>query len=41
VRAKVGDIKDSKNNGNYNRATIKDGQREPKAYKANTMRIIR
>ena len=37
----LGDIKDPKNHGNYNRTAIKDGRREPKAYKANIIRIIR
>ena len=34
-------MKDPKNHGNYNRIAIKDGRREPKAYKANIIRIIR
>jgi hypothetical protein len=37
----VGDVKDPKSNGNYSGTTIEDRQREPEAYKANTMRIIR
>jgi hypothetical protein len=41
VYTKVGDIKDLKSNGNYNRTTIEDRQREPEAYKANIIRIIR
>jgi hypothetical protein len=41
VRINLGDIKDSKNHGNYNKTAIKDGWREPKAYKANIIRIIR
>jgi hypothetical protein len=41
VQTNLGNIKDSKNHRNYNRTAIKDGRREPKAYKANTMRIIR
>ena len=41
VRTNLGDIKDPKNHGNYNRTAIEDGRREPKAYKANIMRIIR
>jgi hypothetical protein len=41
VRIKMGDIKDLKSNRNYSRTTIKDRQREPKAYKANIIRIIR
>jgi hypothetical protein len=34
-------VKDLKNHGNYNRMAIEDGRREPKAYKANIIRIIR
>jgi hypothetical protein len=41
VQTNLGNIKDSKNHGNYNRTAIKDGQQEPKAYKANIIRIIR
>ena len=41
VRTNLGDAKDPKNHGNYNRTAIEDGRREPKAYKANIMRIIR
>jgi hypothetical protein len=41
VRAKVGDTKDPKSNGNYSGTTIEDRQREPEAYKANIIRIIR
>jgi hypothetical protein len=41
VRTKLSDVKDLKNHGNYNKIAIKDGQREPEAYKANTIRIIR
>jgi hypothetical protein len=41
VQINLGDVKDLKNHGNYNRTAIKDGQREPKAYKANIIRIIR
>jgi hypothetical protein len=37
----LGNTKDPKNHGNYNRTAIEDGRREPKAYKANIMRIIR
>jgi hypothetical protein len=37
----LGNIKDLKNHGNYNRMAIEDGWREPKAYKANIIRIIR
>ena len=41
VRTNLGDAKDPKNHGNYNRTAIEDGRREPKAYKANTIRIIK
>jgi hypothetical protein len=41
VRINLGNIKDPENHGNYNRTAIEDGRREPKAYKANMMRIIR
>jgi hypothetical protein len=41
VRTNLGYIKDPKNHKNYNRIAIKDKRREPKAYKANTIRIIR
>ena len=41
MRINLGDIKDPKNHRNYNRIAIEDGRREPKAYKANIMRIIR
>jgi hypothetical protein len=41
VQINLGDIKDPKNHGNYNRMAIKDRRREPKAYKANIIRIIR
>jgi hypothetical protein len=41
VQTNLGDVKDPKNHGNYNRTAIKDGRREPKAYEANIMRIIR
>ena len=34
-------MKDPKNHGNYNGTAIEDGRREPKAYKANIIRIIR
>jgi hypothetical protein len=34
-------VKDPKNHGNYNRTAIEDRRREPKAYKANIIRIIR
>jgi hypothetical protein len=41
VQTNLGDIKDPKNHGNYNGTAIEDGRREPKAYKANIIRIIR
>ena len=41
VRTNLGDIKDPKNHGNYNRMAIEDEWREPEAYKANIIRIIR
>jgi hypothetical protein len=41
VQTNLGDAKDPKNHGNYNRTAIEDGRREPKAYKANIIRIIR
>jgi hypothetical protein len=41
VQTNLGDAKDPKNHGNYNRTAIEDRRREPKAYKANIMRIIR
>jgi len=41
VQTNLGNIKDLKNHRNYNRIIIKDRQREPKAYKANIIRIIR
>ena len=41
MRINLSNVKDSKNHGNYNRTAIKDGRREPKAYKANIIRIIR
>ena len=41
MRTNLGNAKDPENHGNYNRTAIEDGRREPKAYKANTMRIIR
>ena len=37
----LGNIKDPKNHGNYNRIVIKDRRWKPKAYKANIIRIIR
>jgi hypothetical protein len=41
VRTNLGDAKDPENHGNYNRMAMEDGRREPKAYKANIMRIMR
>jgi hypothetical protein len=41
VRTNLGNIKDPKNHGNYNGTAIEDGRREPEAYKANIMRIMR
>ena len=41
MQTNLGDIKDLKNHGNYNGTAIEDGRREPKAYKANIIRIIR
>jgi hypothetical protein len=41
VRTNLGDAKDPKNHRNYNGIAIEDGWREPKAYKANIMRIMR
>ena len=41
MRTNLSNIKDPKNHGNYNRTAMEDRQREPKAYKANTIRIIR
>ena len=41
VRTNLSNIKDPKNHGNYNGIAIEDGRREPKAYKANIIRIIR
>ena len=41
VRTNLGNMKDPKNHGNYNGTAIEDGWREPEAYKANIMRIIR
>ena len=41
MQTNLGNIKDPKNHGNYNGIAIEDGRREPKAYKANTIRIIR
>jgi hypothetical protein len=41
VQTNLGNIKDPKNHGNYNRMAIEDRWREPKAYKANIIRIMR
>ena len=41
MRINLSNIKDLKNHRNYNGIAIKDGRREPKAYKANIIRIIR
>ena len=41
MRTNLGNIRDPKNHRNYNRMAIEDGWREPKAYKANIIRIIR
>ena len=41
MRINLSNAKDLKNHGNYNRTAIEDGWREPEAYKANTIRIIR
>jgi len=41
VRTNLGDAKDPKNHGNYNGTAMEDGRREPKAYKANIIRIMR
>ena len=41
MRTNLGDAKDPKNHGNYNGTAMEDGRREPKAYKANIIRIIR
>ena len=41
MRINLSNVKDLKNHGNYNRTAIEDGWREPKAYKANIIRIIR
>ena len=41
MRINLSNVKDSKNHGNYNGTAIEDGQQEPKAYKANIIRIIR
>ena len=41
VRTNLGDAKDPENHGNYNGTAMEDGRREPKAYEANTMRIMR
>ena len=41
MQTNLGNTKDLKNHGNYNRTAIEDRWREPKAYKANIIRIIR
>jgi hypothetical protein len=41
VRTNLSDVRDPKNHGNYNGMAIEDGRREPKAYKANIIRIMR
>jgi hypothetical protein len=41
VQTNLNNAKDPKNHRNYNRTAIKDGRREPEAYKANIIRIIR
>jgi hypothetical protein len=41
VQTNLSNAKDPENHRNYNRTAIKDRQREPKAYKANIIRIIR
>ena len=41
VRTNLGDAKDPENHGNYNGTAMEDGRREPEAYEANTMRIMR
>jgi hypothetical protein len=41
VQINLSNAKDPKNHGNYNGMAIKDGRREPEAYKANTIRIMR
>ena len=41
MRTNLGNTKDPENHGNYNKTAIEDGWREPKAYKANTIRIMR
>ena len=41
IQTNLSNVKDLKNHGNYNKTAIEDGRREPKAYKANTIRIIR
>jgi hypothetical protein len=37
----LGNTKDPKNHRNYNGIAMEDRRREPKAYKANIMRIMR
>jgi hypothetical protein len=41
MRTNLSNIKDLENHGNYNGTAIKDRRQEPKAYKANIIRIIR
>jgi hypothetical protein len=41
VQTNLGNIKDPKNHGNYNRMAIEDRWLEPKAYKSNIIRIMR
>ena len=41
MQTNLGNIKDPKNHRNYNGTAIEDRRREPKAYKANIIRIIR
>ena len=41
MRTNLSNIKDLENYRNYNGMAIKDGRREPEAYKANIIRIIR
>jgi hypothetical protein len=41
VRINLSNAKDPKNHRNYNGTAMEDGRQEPKAYKANIIRIIR
>jgi hypothetical protein len=41
VQTNLSNTKDPKNYRNYNRIAIEDRRREPEAYKANIIRIIR